>query len=162
MAELDKNGLAIPDRFRRVPKAPRTIPRDANGFPIPGVCREELEATLNPERIFSTGAKRDTKDNKPALELISPIFLNRLGIHLATGAEHYGERNWEAGIPLSVSVASLLRHINQYREGCQTEDHLAAIACNIMFIIHTEEMIKRGILSGDLDDVPYYIGSNNE
>lgn len=113
------------------------------------------------QRTFSTGAKRDTKDSKSALELISPIFLDRLGMHLAEGALHYGERNWEAGIPLSVSVASLLRHINQYREGCQNEDHLAAIACNIMFIIHTEEMISRGILPGDLDDVPHYVGSNN-
>lgn len=107
---------------------------------------------------FETGAVRDTAEGKPRLELISPIFLSRLGEWLAKGAAKYAARNWEKGIPTDRSMASLMRHTNDYREGKRDEDHLAAIACNIMFIIHTEEMVRRGVLPKELADVPSYMG----
>ena len=111
---------------------------------------------------FDTGAQRDTATGKPRLELISPIFLNRLGAHLGAGAEKYDARNWEKGIPLDRSMASLLRHLNQYREGLRDEDHLAAAACNIMFLIHTEEMARRGVLPASLMNMPSYVPDQPE
>lgn len=105
---------------------------------------------------FKTGAVRDTAEGKCRPELISPIFIRRLAAHLAAGAAKYSARNWEKGIPLDRSMASLLRHANEHREGDRSEDHLAAIACNIMFLIHTEEMIERGLLPAELNDLPVY------
>ena len=61
------------------------------------------------------------------------------------------------GIPIERSLASLKRHINAYAEGKTDEDHLAAIACNIMFMIHTEEMCERGMLPKELEFKPNYI-----
>jgi hypothetical protein len=106
---------------------------------------------------FDTGAVRDAAEGKPMLGLISPIFEQRLGAHLTAGAMKYSARNWEKGIPLSRSTDSLLRHLNAWREGQTDEDHLAAAACNIMFIIHTEEMTRRGILPEALADMPSYM-----
>jgi hypothetical protein len=80
----------------------------------------------------------------------------RVGQHLEKGAAKYAERNWERGMPISRCIASLERHVNEYKMGLTNEDHLAAIGCNIMFIIHYEEMIKRGLLPKELDDMPHY------
>jgi len=100
-----------------------------------------------------TGAlKEDSKDWRP--ELISPIAERRLATHLASGAAKYAERNWEKGIPISRLIGSLKRHINQYQCGDTDEDHLAAIMCNAMFLIHTDEMISRGLLPSELSDLP--------
>jgi hypothetical protein len=105
---------------------------------------------------FSTGAVRDTADDKPRLDLISPFALRRLGQWLRLGAVKYQDRNWELGLPTTRCLASLLRHAEAWLAGEDDEDHLAAIAVNATFIMHYEEMIKRGILPADLDDRPNY------
>jgi hypothetical protein len=111
---------------------------------------------------FNTGAVRDTADGKPKLSLISPIFVTRLGNWLTEGAKKYDDRNWEKGINLGRTMDSLLRHTFQFIEGNRDEDHLAAMACNVMFLIHTEEMVNRGVLPKDLNDLPNYLGEQND
>ncbi len=109
---------------------------------------------------FETGAVRDVGTDKGAYELISPIFLRRLAIHLERGAKKYAARNWEQGMPMGRTMQSLIRHAFQYLAGDRTEDHLAAIACNIQFLIHYEEAIAAGVLPPQLNDLPdYYNGS---
>lgn len=44
----------------------------------------------------------------------------------------------------------------RFQQGMREEDHLAAIICNAMFLIHYEEMIERGILPASLNDMPAY------
>ena len=105
---------------------------------------------------FATGAVRDTQTGKPRPELISPFANQRLGLHLAAGAEKYTDRNWEQGIPIGRSLASALRHIDAFRRGETDEDHLAAIMCNAMFILDHDERIKRGLLPANLNDMPVY------
>jgi hypothetical protein len=107
-------------------------------------------------REFSTGAVRDAANDKPRPDLISPYADAREGAWLALGAKKYSPRNWEKGMPLSVCVASLRRHLMKYTMGCTDEDHLAAIRCNASFLLHYEEMIKRGKLPKELDDLPKY------
>ncbi len=105
---------------------------------------------------FASGAVRDTSEDKPRPDLISPFALQRIGQWLALGAKKYKERNWEAGMPISRCLASLFRHLMQYMMGERSEDHLAAIATNAIFILHFEEMIKRGVLTPGLLDMPLY------
>jgi hypothetical protein len=105
---------------------------------------------------FKTGAVRDTAEGKPRIDLISPFALDRLGKWLELGARKYSERNWEKGMPLSRMLASLCRHLNKYQQGDQSEDHLAAIMCNAMFLAHGEEMIDRGLWPVELEDLPDY------
>jgi hypothetical protein len=106
------------------------------------------------KETFDTGAKRDTHTGKSRPDLISPFAVKRLGDRLAKGAEHYGERNWEKGMPVSRTIASLERHLNQYKRGCNDEDHLAAIMFNVMAIIHFEEAVRYGLLEVDILDLP--------
>jgi len=111
---------------------------------------------------FITGAVRDTDEGKPRPDLISPFFEERLGNWLALGSLKYSERNWERGIPISRCYASLRRHLMQWGQGQADEDHMAAAACNVMFIIHNEEAVKRGILPDDINDMPKYKKETNE
>ena len=102
------------------------------------------------QRDFETGAKRDHSENRGRYDLISSILLKRLAVHLEKGAQKYTARNWEKGIPLCRSFESLIRHAYQWQSGEQDEDHLAAVACNIMFLIHTEKRIQDGELPQSL------------
>lgn len=106
---------------------------------------------------FNDGAVRDTADGKSRPDLISPFALERLGMWLMLGAKKYCERNWEKGIPNSRCLASLERHVLKYKMGMTDEDHEAAIMCNIMFIMHNQEMVKLGILPKEIDDMPKYL-----
>jgi hypothetical protein len=105
---------------------------------------------------FSTGSRRDTQDGKPRYDLISPIMLTRLGIHLAKGAVKYGDRNWEKGQPLMRYVDSALRHLYKWQARLGDEDHLTAAIWNLQAALHTEDQIMREILPEELDDRPRY------
>jgi hypothetical protein len=80
------------------------------------------------------------------------------------GAEKYGDRNWEQGMPLSRFLDSMKRHINDYemiclykREGISldklppdvnpSEDHLAQAVWNGTCMLHME------VIRPDLDDL---------
>jgi len=102
---------------------------------------------------FETGAVRDVAESKPRPDLISPFAEERLGEWLRLGAKRYAERNWEKGMPMSRTLASLNRHLMWFKQGKTDEDHLSAIMFNAMAIIHYEEMIKRGVLPEELDDL---------
>jgi hypothetical protein len=101
-------------------------------------------------------AVRDVADDKPRPDLISPFAEERQGHWLRMGAKRYAERNWELGMPFSRCVASLRRHIMKYQQGLRDEDHLAAIMFNAMALIHYEEMIERGVLPAELNNMPQY------
>ena len=117
----------------------------------------------NRER-FDTGAVRDTANDKPRPDLISPFFLMRLGEHLRKGANKYTEWNWAKGIPSSRCFESCIRHLMQYAMGKRDEDHLSAAAFNIMAIIHNEEtegkaaLVESGSISSarTLNDMPKF------
>src|SRR5690348_13247448 len=94
---------------------------------------------------FDTGAVRDTQENKPRPDLISPFLKWRLGAHLAKGAKKYQERNWEKGFPFSRLLASAERHLTEFEMGMQDEDHLAACIFNLMAIIHFQEIGRKDL-----------------
>jgi hypothetical protein len=108
------------------------------------------------EELFGTGAVRDSSGEKMRPDLFSPFAEERVGRWLMLGAQRYAERNWEMGMPISRCWASLCRHKTKWQQGQRDEDHLAAIIFNAMAILHYEEMIKRGVLPAELDDMPKY------
>ena len=112
-------------------------------------------------QTYNTGAVRDTSDNKPRPDLISPFFMERLGEHLRKGAIKYAEWNWAKGIPNSRCYESAMRHLMQFAQGAVNEDHLSAAAFNIMAIIHNQEVQRRGVVtlpadSRELCDMPKF------
>jgi len=113
-------------------------------------------------RTFDSGAVRDG-GKKPALHLISPHAMNRLGEWLRFACEDrqpepYPVRNWEQGLPFSTCIASLQRHVEKFKLGSTNEDHIAAMLFNAMALAHYEEEIEAGRLPADLDDMPHYLG----
>lgn len=87
---------------------------------------------------FDTGAKRDTQEGKPRYDLIPPQPLKRLAELYARGAEKYDDHNWTKGMPTSRFLASLERHLQDYKAGKVDEDHLAAVIFNAMGIMYFE------------------------
>lgn len=71
---------------------------------------------------------------------------------LTHGAKKYAARNWERGQLWSVPYASLMRHLNAWHAGEDTDPesgllHLAHAACNVAFLLSYQ---LRGMTS--LDD----------
>ena len=101
-------------------------------------------------------ATRNSREGKGRYDLISPIALRRLAIVFEDGAKGHGDRNWEQGIPLSRFMDSAMRHLLQYMQGLEDEDHLAQAEWNIHCAIHTEHQAKDGELPRELLDLPMY------
>ena len=99
-------------------------------------------------REFETGAVRDMQEGKGRCDLLPACALLRLSKHYEAGAMKYEDRNWEKGIPISVMVDSAMRHLLKYMDGQTDEDHLVAVAWNILGAMWMEE--KRP----DLQDLP--------
>lgn len=97
----------------------------------------EFETKDSGERQdFESGARRDIQTGKPRYDLIPPGPLKRLAELYARGAEKYGESNWELGMPMSRITSSLMRHMEQFREGDVSEDHLAAVTWNALALMY--------------------------
>ena len=106
---------------------------------------------------FKTGSQRDTQDGKGRYDLITPLAMKRIADIYERGAKKYTERNWEKGQPLGRYMDSALRHLFKHIEGQRDEDHLGQAAWNLLSALHTEEMIDRGLLPKELNDLPNYI-----
>lgn len=87
---------------------------------------------------FNSGARRDISAGKTRPDLISVKAIRRWADLMARGAEKYGSRNWELGMPASRFLESAERHLLNFKEGDREEDHLAAVLFNIGAIIHFE------------------------
>jgi len=78
------------------------------------------------------------------------------------GAKKYDDYNWAKGIPLSVYIDSLDRHLKAYQMFDNSEDHLAAIMWNAMGLMYTEDAISSGKLPVELDDLYDWLGDLDE
>ena len=107
---------------------------------------------------YETGAVRSDQTGKSRPDLVPGVCMLRLGEHYQKGAALYGERNYEKGIPSSRGLASLQRHLEQYKTGDREEDHLSAIAFNALMLIFNEEMAGKHHFPNDQEilDLPWY------
>lgn len=104
----------------------------ANGSPIhEGPC-------LTQRQTFESGATRSNDRANVRFDLICPTMLERLARTMAEGAEKYGEQNWCKGIPIKDCLNHLEAHIQLWKNGDDSEDHLAHAIANLMFIVHFE------------------------
>jgi hypothetical protein len=88
---------------------------------------------------FKTGAVRSSDAAGVRYDLVSPIGLRRLAETYAEGAEKYGVGNWLKGFPASDLLNHLMKHIDQWRSGDKTEDHLAHATWGLFTLMHFEE-----------------------
>lgn len=103
---------------------------------------------------YHTGALRSDRTGRGRYDLISPHGLKRLAVQYEEGAKQKGERNWELGFSTSRACCSAIGHLYDHLAGDRSEDHLAAVAWQMMAAMHFEELIKLGKLPEELNDVP--------
>ena len=103
---------------------------------------------------FSTGARRDMPSNKGRFDLLPPRVIRAVAIHYEKGAEKYGDRNWEKGIPINSFISSGLRHAYQFLDGEGDENHLIAAIWNFMCAYETILRIQDGMLPDILYNLP--------
>ncbi len=104
-----------------------------------GVKEQEKRLSILKERLFETGAKRDSNINKPLIHNLKGYCRQRFGYHMTLGASKYGDSNWEKGIHTKVYLESLDRHLASYMENDRSEDHLSAIMFAINGIMDNEK-----------------------
>jgi hypothetical protein len=104
---------------------------------------------------FSTGAVRDTDENKEDyIETISWTAMKQYAQYMTLKKKKYGAGNFKKGIPIESYEQSLLRHVqkyivNKYEQGTVEahEDHLAAIVFNVFGIMHEQNKEETRIKS---------------
>jgi len=96
-------------------------------------------------RTFESGAVRDKNTNKPFIHCLLGYTRQRFGYHMAKNASKYGEFNFLKGIPTSVYLESIDRHLAAYMENDRTEDHLSAILFGVQGCMINEQ--KEGVSS---------------
>jgi hypothetical protein len=106
------------------------------------------------EQYSETGMLREAQEGRGRFDLLSPIAMLRLARIYEGGAKKYGDRNWEKGAPVSKFINSGLRHAFQALEGRTDEDHLVQAAWNFLGAAHVLEMIDRGKMPPEYNDLP--------
>lgn len=99
-------------------------------------------------------ALREFADMK---EISISNMLLEVSMHYKQGAEKYGERNWEKGIPLHSYIDSGVRHFLKHIDGQTDERHDRAFVWNMLGAIWTMEHRPEMI------DIPFeMLGGSNE
>lgn len=107
-------------------------------------------------REFKTGAVRDIQKGKGRYDLIPWDAVHELALHCEAGADKYGERNCEKGIPIHSLIDSAVRHLSCYLRGMKDEPHLRAAMWNVAMAIWTEKNHP------EMQDIPCRMEETNE
>ena len=92
--------------------------------------------------VNENGGNRDIAEDKLDYTLLPITALNRITQHYVNGLKKYGRDNWKKlSTPEDIEryKQSMFRHLIQYLEGQDNEDHLAAIVWNAMSLLYFEE-----------------------
>jgi hypothetical protein len=98
------------------------------------------------------GATREPEGERGDFSLLPLAPLQAVAAHLAKGAVKYAPNAWRAGMSYRRCISSALRHLLQFSAGMTDEDHLAACACNVLFLLQYRADITAGRLPASLDD----------
>lgn len=93
------------------------------------------------KRVHESGARRDSSKGKGRFDLIPSHALKQVALRFEQGAEHYGENNWQKGMPMKWFYDSAIRHLFAAKDGDTSEDHLAAAAWNCLCAIETRDKL---------------------
>lgn len=94
---------------------------------------------------FKSGMVRDTNDDKPMYILCYQPMLKRWAELMTRGAKKYGINNWMLASgqeELDRFKDSALRHMYQYLEGDESEDHAAAVFFNLSGAEYVKTKLK--------------------
>jgi len=92
--------------------------------------------------VNENGGNRDSAEDKLDYTLLPIPALNRITQHYVNGVKKYKRDNWKKlSTPEDIEryKQSMFRHLIQYLEGQDNEDHLAALVWNAMALLYFEE-----------------------
>lgn len=97
----------------------------------------------DPKIVYETGFQRGDDSDKIKYTLMPVKVLTRIAKRFTDGGKRYGDWNWRKADPnddtqLNRFKDAAFRHWMQYLDGETDEDHLAAVACNVMMIMDLE------------------------
>lgn len=127
-----------------------------SGFPSPKTTELPIDNDKELFASFNTGAKKDVK-GKPRFDLIPPEAMKALAEVYSLGANKYESRNWEKGIPFSVALGALKRHLNEFELGHEINtadgelEHMAHVMWWSVAIVTFLRRYRK-----DLNDLPAY------
>ena len=88
---------------------------------------------------FKGGGVREDVPGKGLYKYMSMTALKRIALRYEYGADKYGASdNYKKGLPISDCWDSAFRHLIDYMDGLNNEDHLAAAAWNIIAMMELE------------------------
>jgi len=88
--------------------------------------------------IYKSGASRNDI-GKIRLDLIPPEALLELGEVFGEGAIRHGDENWKKGMPNSVVLNHMMRHLLLYMKGDRDEPHMGKVMFGCCVLIWNEE-----------------------
>jgi hypothetical protein len=88
--------------------------------------------------VYKSGASRNDI-GKIRLDLIPPEALLELGEVFGEGAVSHGDENWKKGMPNSVVINHMLRHLLLYMKGDRDELHMGKVMFGCCVLIWNEE-----------------------
>lgn len=101
---------------------------------------------------FKSGSVRTKDADDHRFDLVSPFGLFRLAKIYAEGAKKYGDRNWELGQPTGDVLNHAERHLQLWKQGDRSEDHLAKVAWGMFAIMHYEETLPENSTEMEIGD----------
>lgn len=103
------------------------------------MSKRKLDPTNPEQSTFSTGAVRSADANGVRYDLVSVVGLRRLASTYAEGAAKYPPHNWRNGFPFSDLLNHLQRHVELFKAGDTSEDHLAHAAWGLFTLMDFQE-----------------------
>ena len=88
--------------------------------------------------IYKSGGSRNDI-GKIRLDLIPPEALLELGEVFGEGAVRHGDENWKKGMPNSVVLNHMMRHLLLYMKGDRDEPHMGKVMFGCCVLIWNEE-----------------------
>ncbi len=98
-----------------------------------------------------TGGRKGVKEQR--LDLVPWDVVLQDSVLLSRGARKYGERNWERGIPVSLSWAAMMRHAIAWWLG-EEEDRETGMHHLLAVRFHAASILRSLRTSEKLDDRP--------
>lgn len=95
---------------------------------------------------YEGGSYRDRPGGRGLFYEMPAVALRRLGVRYELGQNKYGKSGeFKKGLPVSDCYDSMFRHMLDYIEGDNSEDHLAAIVWNAfcMMLMESPEMADK-------------------
>jgi hypothetical protein len=99
------------------------------------------DADGNPVTVHAGGGIRDSR-GIPYFSDIPPSCLRRLAAIYTEGHRRYGSRNWCKGLPYSDTYNHIMNHLEKYRAGDRSEDHLAKVAWGCFTMMWLDENLS--------------------